>query len=291
MDLSIIIVSWNTRDLLHACVQSIYNKTRGVTFEIFVIDNASQDGSVEMMRENFAAVKTIANTTNRGFAAANNQGIKLASGRYIVLLNPDTKLLEDSFCTMVSFMDAHAQCGIGGCRLLNPDGTEQASVRRFPTLLDQMIILLKLHHLFHGFSRMRAYLCGDFDYTRTQSVDQVMGACFMARDDVFKRVGLLDEGFFNWFEEVDFCKRTKMHGYDVYYISTTSLVHHFGQSFNQLMPVSKQRMWNRSLRHYFYKHHSKIVWLIVSFISWLSVGISYLIQNVFMQGSRKARKF
>ena len=280
MDLSIIIVNWNTKDLLRTCLNSIFEKTRGVTFEVFVIDNASKDGSVEMIRQNFPNVRLIANSQNKGFAAANNQGIQLSRGANVVLLNPDTELIEDSLTLLVTFMEHHRNCGICGCHLLNPDRSHQSSVRRFPTFPDQLLILLKIHHLFPNTSIFQRYQAHDMDYTKAQSVDQVMGACFLVKRVVFEKIGLLDQRFFNWFEEVDFCKRAKGAGYSIWYTGDTSMIHHYGQSFGQLLPLPKQKMWNRSLRYYFYKHHSIFAFAAIALASWISLIMVGVLQRL-----------
>lgn len=277
MDISIIIVSWNTRNLLKKCLQSIYEHANGVSFEIFVVDNGSRDGTVEMVRREFTNVTAIANEANRGFAGANNQGIQKAKGQYILLLNPDTELKNDALLRMDEWMDAKPACGIAGCHLLNADLSHQNSVRRFPSVSDQTIILLKLHHLFPRLSPIRHYLIDDFDYEKESPVDQVMGAFFMIRREVIKKIGMLDErNFFNWFEEVDFCRRARGAGYEVWYTPIAEIVHHYGQSFKQVMPFAKQRMWNRSLRRYFRKHHSVIVYSIIVIVSWIALGLSIL---------------
>jgi GT2 family glycosyltransferase len=295
MDLSIIIVSWNVSDLLKKCIDSIYKHTQGISFEVFVIDNASADKTAEMVKGSFgcksagarackrAGVKSvpnplylISNQTNRGFAAANNQGIKKAKGDYILLLNPDTELKEDSLTKMVNFMKNRPQCGIAGCHLLNPDGSAQDSVRGFPGFLDQTLILLKFHHIFPHFFVFRRYLYQNFDYEKESSVDQVMGAAFMIRRQVIKQIGLLDENFFIWFEEVDYCLRAKSAGWQIVYTPTTSIIHHFGQSFKQVMTVKKQKIWNKSLRYYFLKHHSLLEYVMISILTWVSLGLVYI---------------
>lgn len=256
MDLSIIIVSWNVADLLKKCLDSIYKYTQGVSFEIFVIDNASSDNSVAMIQENFPKIKFIINQENKGFAAANNQGASQAQGRYILLLNPDTELKEDSLSKVARFMDKQPKCGIAGCHLENPDGAHQDSVRRFPSFWDQILILLKAHHIFPRLAIFRRYLYVDFDYSREQKVEQVMGAFFMIRHEMIEQIGLLDEKFFIWFEEVDFCLRAQKAGWLVYYTPITSAIHHFGQSFKQKRTLDKQKIWTASLSYYFKKHYS-----------------------------------
>jgi len=277
MDLSIIIVSWNVSNLLKKCINSIYKRTQGISFEVFVIDNASADNTVQIIRKNFSQVKLIINQENKGFAGANNQGIKGAEGDYVLLLNPDTELKEDSFTKMVKFMKDNPKCGIAGCHLLNPDGSHQDSVRRFPKFLDQALILLKLHHIFPQFAPFQHYLCKDFDYKQEQQVDQVMGAFFMIRRKVIEQIGLLDEKFFIWFEEVDYCQRAKAAGWQVIYTPLTSIIHHFGQSFKQVMTIKKQKIWNRSLRYYFFKHYGFWKYAVIALLSWISLGLVYLL--------------
>lgn len=282
MDISIIIVSWNTRDLLKECLQSIYEHTRGVAFEIFVIDNASTDGTVKMLKSlrstpSYRALTLVLNHANRGFASANNQGIARAKGKYVLLLNPDTRLRENSFSTMISYMDKNPRCGILGCHLSNPDGSHQDSVRRFPRLLDQSLILLKLNRLFLNTTPINRYLCKKFNYKIPQEVDQVMGACFMIRKEIINLIGPLDEGFFNWFEEVDFCKRTKKADYTICYLPETTVVHHHGVSFKQVMTLKKQIMWNNSLRYYFKKHNKKATYIVISIVSSIALFIAYVL--------------
>lgn len=278
MDLSIIIVSWNVRDLLKKCLSSIYKHTRGITFEIFVIDNGSTDNSALMIKEKFPKVKLAINQENKGFAAANNQCIKKAVGDYILLLNPDTELKEDSMTPMVEFMKQNDACGIAGCHLLNSDGSDQTSVRRFPGFLDQALILLKLHRILPNLTPLRRYLCADFDYSREQKVDQIMGAFFMIKREVIDKIGLLDEKFFIWFEEVDYCLRAQKAGWQVVYAPVTSVIHHFGQSFKQMMTVDKQKIWNKSLRYYFLKHRGFAKYVLIILLSWISLGLSCIVQ-------------
>ena len=292
-DLSIIIVSWNTRDLLKECLQSIYEHTRGVSFEIFVIDNASTDGTVEMLKSLqsihlYRTLTLISNPANRGFASANNQGIAQTEGKYVLLLNPDTRLRENTLSAMTAHMDKNPRCGILGCHLSNSDGSHQDSVRRFPLLLDQSLILLKLHHIFLNAAPINRYLCKDFNYIQPQSVDQVMGACFMIRKEVINVIGTLDENFFNWFEEVDFCKRTKNAGYTICYTPDTTVIHHHGASFKQVMTLKKQMMWNSSLRYYFKKHNKKVAYIAISIVSLVSLVITYLLSKFKFETSSKS---
>jgi len=233
---------------------------------------------VEMVRKKFSQAKLIANKENRGFAAANNQGIKKSQGEFILLLNPDTEILDNTLEKMVNFMHQHRDAGVAGCKLLNLDQTPQPSVRRFPSLWSQIIILSKLHHLF--LKLISYYLALDLDYSKTQGVDQLMGAFFMIRRKVIEQIGLLDENFYIWFEEVDFCKRVKSKGWRIYYTPQAEIIHHQGQSFKQVLSFEKQKIFNKSLRYYFKKHHSFFAYLIISMISPISLFLTYFVQLI-----------
>lgn len=173
-------------------------------------------------------------------------------------------------------MRSHAEVGIAGCRILNSDHSAQPSVRKFPDLWSQIIILLKLHRLFPKL--ISHYLISDFDYSKTQEVEQVMGAFFMIRKEIFKKIGLLDENFYIWFEEVDFCKRVKDHGEKNYYLSDAEIIHHQGQSFKQILSLQKQKAFNRSLKLYFKKHRPTAEYSIISIFSIFSLPLAYLVQ-------------
>lgn len=289
MDLSIVIVSWNVKDLLEKCLASIFRETRGISFEVFVIDNGSKDGSQRMVAGKFPTVTLIKNTSNQGFSIANNQGIVKARGRYVLLLNPDTEVFRDTFANTINFMDKHPECGISGIHILNKDYTHQNSVRRFPGFLDQAAILLKFHLFYPHFKPVQRYVMKDFDYFVDEfgdpkgeksfaEVDQVMGAYMMIRREVIKKIGVLDPRFFVWMEEVDFSKRAKDAGYKVYYTRDAEVMHHYGTAFAQMLSVKKQMIFARSLRLYFLKHKPLILLLAIVPISWLSVLFAWIIQ-------------
>lgn len=282
MDISIIIVSWKVRDLLEKCLKSIFEQTKNIKFEVFVVDNNSQDGTIEMVKNKFSGVNLIINEENAGFAKANNQAIKLAKGRYVLLLNPDTQILENVLEKMVDFMDKNTNCGVAGCQLLNPDGSLQPSIRRFPRFSDQALILAKIHHFWPNLGVFKRYLAKDVDYSQKQEVDQVMGAFMMIKHEVIEKIGLLDENFFIWFEEVDYCQRVKNAGRKVYYTPEAKIIHYYGQSFKQHLTLDRQKMFNRSMRYYFKKHHSIFAYLgivILQPISLLLVWLTQMFKN------------
>jgi len=255
MTFSIIIVSWNVQDFLEKCLRSIFEQTRNLKFEIFVVDNGSTDETSEMILKKFPQVNLIRNNRNLGFAVANNQAIRLAKGEFILLLNPDTEILDGAIEKMVDFMQAHSEAGVAGPMILNPDKTLQPSVRRFPTFLDQILILLKVPHFWPNLRLLKRYLAVDFDYSRVSEVDQVMGAFFMVRREVFHKIGLFDEKFYLWFEEVDFCHRAKQAGFKVMYNPYAQIIHYGGKSFKQQWTLIKQWRFFRSMVYYFWKRY------------------------------------
>lgn len=276
MDLSIVIVSWNVQAFLRHCLESIPAAALALRYEVFVIDNGSSDGTADMLRRDFPSLLPIVNEENRGFAAANNEGIRRSHGEFILLLNPDTRLPAGSLSAMVQFMRERPDVAIAGPTLRNADGTLQPSVRRFPTVAAMNLILLKLHHLFPNLRALRRYLANDFDYRREAEVDQLMGAFFLVRRDTFDRFGLLDERFFLWFEEVDFCKRVKAGGGRIVYTPRTTVVHAKGEAFGQLTPYARQRIFLRSCRRYFGKYGSPFDRLGLALLTPLSLGLALL---------------
>lgn len=256
MDLSIIIVSWNVKQLLTDCLNSIYAylADQNISFEVFVVDNHSQDGTVEVVKRDFPQVKLISNHYNAGFARANNQAIQLAQGDYILLLNPDTRLIDNSLIKLLQFAKQQRQLCLVGPKLLYSDGTLQPSVRRLPSFWDQFFILLKLHNFFPYLAPLRKYYMQDFDYQQVAQVEQLMGAAILVPKKIFNQLGLLDEKFWLLFEEVDFCQRVKAAGYKIYFYPQAQLIHHKGQSFNRRKTLAKQINFNHNLFIYFKKH-------------------------------------
>lgn len=176
MDLSIVIVSWNVKDLLKRNLEAIFTSTQNISFEVFVIDNNSRDDTVEMIKKNFPKVKVMANTENLGFSKANNQGIKLSSGRHILLLNPDMRVKEGTLEKMVSWMDKNSDAAVAGCRLVDENGKNISHIRRFPSFFDQLMIILKIPHLFPFV--LNRYLYKNFDYDKEAKVDLIRGSFF-----------------------------------------------------------------------------------------------------------------
>ncbi|PIW36944.1 MAG: hypothetical protein COW24_02710 [Candidatus Kerfeldbacteria bacterium CG15_BIG_FIL_POST_REV_8_21_14_020_45_12] len=256
MQLSVIIVSWNVRDHLRRCLQSIKDNTNNLEYEVIVVDNASHDGSIEMVASEFPEVKLIASNVNLGFGTANNRGVEIATGEVVFILNDDTVLTENSLRYVYDRVMGDKTIGVLGYHLFNADGSHQDSVRRYPRLSDQLLMLTKVHNLWSNLKPVKRYLAQDFDYSSEQEVDQLMGACMVMRRDVYNQAGGFDENFFVWFEEVDLEKRIHdEQNLRVVYTPETSMIHVKGASFKQWMSLKSQRMFNKSMRTYFLKHY------------------------------------
>lgn len=277
MDISVVILNWNVKELLRRCLQSVSREAHNVTYEVIVVDNASADGSVEMVRTEFPQVRVIANDENSGFAKGNNIGIRKATGNVVLLLNPDTELVENVLGQVVDFLRARPEAGLVGAQFLNEDGSVQPSVRRFPTLLDQCLVLLKLHNSFPRLGVLRRYFAYDLDMTKTQKVDQVSGTFLAIPRATLDTVGLLDERFFIWYEDVDYCRRVWQSGRHVWYTPDIRIRNRGGASFAQVVAFRKQRMLNQSMAAYFRKWHSTGAWLVIELVRPFSLLLSVMV--------------
>jgi len=275
MEASIIIVNWNTKEYLKRCLLSL-RKQQDVDFEIYVVDNNSIDGSKEMIRGEFPGVHTISNTVNRGFAGANNQALRFAKGNVIILMNPDIELQTNYDLRRIVDASAKRNSGILGPLLLNADLSIQPSVRSLPTFFSLLLIMMKLHVLFAWLPSLKKYNCQSFNYKKPQEVQQVSGALFAISRDCLEKVGLLDERFWIWFEEVDYCKRARDAHFSVWFDPSVSVIHYGGQSFQQVIPRTRQAMFNASIRAYAKKHFSFWQYVALTLISPLSIALSYL---------------
>jgi N-acetylglucosaminyl-diphospho-decaprenol L-rhamnosyltransferase len=253
--LSIVIVNWNVRELLGHCLHSIFQPpTSNFQVEVIVVDSASSDGSAAMVEEEFPQVHLIANSENVGFTVGSNQGIAVSRGRYILLLNPDTEVVDDALATMVEYMDNHHQVGVLGPQLLNPDGSIQSSRHRFPTLATAFLESTVLQQWLPHNRVIKHYYMADRPGDEVQEVDWVTGACLLARREAIEEVGLLDEGFFMYSEELDWCRRIKAQGWQIVYLPTARVIHYGGQSSEQVKSF-QHIQFQRSKIRYFRKHH------------------------------------
>lgn len=253
--LSIIVVSWNTREVLRRCLESVAAETL-VPYEIWLVDNGSTDGSPEMVATDFPDVHLIANNENLGFAAANNQALIAARGRYHLLLNSDTLVLDHALDRMVAFMENHPEVGGLGCRLLNADYTLQPSAHNFYSTLGSLVEN-KLVRLFWKKRSPDTRFLTFWDHSRTRQVDWVTGACLMVRQEVTESVGLLDERFFMYGEEIDWQMRMAKSGYPVWYLHAAEILH-LGGASSARVPERMRKQEYHSRRLLIDKHYGRI---------------------------------
>ena len=253
-DVSVIVVNWNVRDLLRQCLASVRDGGGVLGVETIVVDNASTDGSPEMVRAEFPAATLIVNDGNPGFARANNQGLAVARGRYVFLLNPDAQVMGEALPTMAAYMDEHPDVGLLGPMLRYADGSLQSSRRRLPTLATAFVESTVLEGWFPNAGPIRRYRMLDTPDDAVQDVDWVMGAAMFARRAAIDQVGPLDEGYFMYSEELDWGRRFKDAGWRVVYLPTALVIHHEGKSSEQNLATRDIRFHSSRVR-YFRKHH------------------------------------
>ncbi len=300
IDLSIVIVNWNVRELLRRCLASIAGSDallleetqppaqnadkagRRWLAEVIIVDNASTDDSVSMLNETFPWVQMIANRQNLGFTKANNQGLAASRGRYVLFLNPDTEATPQAFGQMLAYAEAHPQVGVLGPQLCNSDGNVQSSRRRFPTLatffLESTVLQRKWAHnrvLDHYFVRDRP------DDAISQ-VDWVVGACMLVRRSVLDAIGGFDEGFFMYSEELDLCHRAVDAGWQVVFLPDALVIHHEGKSSEQVVAARHIHFFTSRVR-YVHKYHGRLSaavvksFLLLSFVfQWAEEAVKWL---------------
>lgn len=254
-DLSVIIVNWNVRDMLLENLRELFSGNADAAFEVLVIDNASNDGSVEAIRERFPKVQVIANEENRGFAAAVNQGLNIKSGKHVLLLNPDMRVQAGAIKNIINVLDANPGVGILSGKLTDEKGVAMHHLRRFPTFASQVAVMLKLPHLFPNL--LNHYYGNDLDLEKEQSVDSVRGSFFAISGPALEKLGNFDEGYFIWFEEVDYCRRAREAGYETRYVPGIGARDLVGKSFAKRDTYWKQKQFTASMIHYFEKWHPR----------------------------------
>ncbi len=254
--LSIIIVNWNVRDLLRECLRSIEDEKGDLSLEIIVVDSASNDDSAAMVRSEFPSVHLIACTENVGFPRGNNIGLQEARGDYLLLLNPDTVIVDDALAVLVSYLQVNPDVGVVGPQLLNPDGSVQSSRRRFPTAATGFFESTWLEGLAPGI--LRRYYALDLPDDATADVDWLTGACIMVPRLAYEAVGGLDEGYFMYSEELDWCRRIKESGRRVVYYPAARVIHHVGKSSEQAV-TARHINFNRAKLRYFRKYHGRFM--------------------------------
>jgi hypothetical protein len=293
-EVSVVVVNWNTQDILRDCLRSIYEQGGEIDLEVIVIDNASTDGSVEMVKKDFPQVTLIENSQNRGFAAANNKGIAISKGRYVLLLNSDTVVLDNAIAKTAAFADSHPEAAVVGCRVLNPDRTLQPTCFMFPSILNMLLSSTYLYKLFpknkfFGRERMTWWNRNDI-----REVDVVTGCFMLVRQDAIKKVGSMDEQFFMYGEETDWCYRFKQAGWKILFAPCAEIIHLGGQSSKGIRVDMLIRL-RISILQFMKKHYSWLTYriacffVIVFFVTRLPVWICIALFSNKRQGEARNR--
>jgi GT2 family glycosyltransferase len=253
MKLSVVIICWNDLRVLRECLHSIYQGTHSTDFEVLVSDNGSTDGSVEFIRQGYPEVRVLENRANLGFAKGNNVGIRASSADYVLILNPDTIIHDGALDRLVQFAEKHPEAGAFGCRVLNPDGTYQASARLFPTVRRYWVAALGLKKLANLSSLFLFEEYPRWFGETERPIDWQSGCCVMFRGDLLRSLGGFDEQFFYHFEEVDLCRRVWAAGHPILFTPEAVVTHLGGQSVGRF-PVRFEIEKHRNRYRYFYKH-------------------------------------
>jgi len=288
MLLSICIVSWNVRELLKKCVDSICKNPPSCGFEIIITDNDSKDGTAELLITKYPQVRLIENRNNLGFSAGNNQAIKASTGDYVLILNPDTEVLTGSLDKLAEFLDTHPEAAIVAPKLLNPDKSLQRSCMGFPTLGAMAMRQLFIEQLWPGNPYTKKYMMANFEYDRITEVDQPMGACLLIRREVLNKVGLFDEHSFMFFDEVDLCYRTKNAGWKIYFTPDATIIHHGGSSIKKWGALNLSKHWTRSRNYYFKKNYGIWALWILYFTDLLKVSLLLIIVAAIIAAAKTA---
>ncbi len=279
LDLSIIIVNWNTRSIVCDCLRSIYQQGGEIDLEVIVIDNASTDGSVEMVKKDFPQVTLIENSQNLGFAAANNQGIAISKGRYVLLLNSDTIVLDNALAKTVAFANSHPEAAVVGCRVLNPDRTLQPTCFMFPSILNMLLSSTYLYKLFpkskfFGRERMTWW-----DRSDVREVDVVTGCFMLVRQDAIKKVGSMDEQFFIYGEETDWCYRFKQANWKILFAPGAEIIHLGGQSAKKRATTMVVQL-RKSILQFMKKHRGPLIYRIACLLTVIFLAVRLPIWSV-----------
>lgn len=280
MDLSIIVLNYKTRDLTLACLESVFSSATSYTYEVILIDNASNDGIIPMVNEQFPQIICIANTDNVGFSKANNQGIRVSKGRYVLLLNSDTIVQPDTLDVMHRFMDENPLVGASGCKIVLPDGSlDKACKRGFPTPSASFYYAFGFSKLFPNSPRFNQYQLGYLSPDEAYPIDSLVGAFMLIRREAIEQVGMLDEEFFMYGEDIDWCYRIKEAGWINYYYPRTQIVHHKGAS-SRRKPFKIIYEFHRAMILFHNKHYRKKYSWITNAMVYAGVSLKFILSLV-----------
>lgn len=255
LKLSIVIVSWRSKDYLKKCLYSIYYNLKNITFEIIVVDNGSKDGTADMIKINFPAVAFFYNNDNYGFSKANNQGIKHSRGKYVLILNPDTLIMNAAIQKLMMFLDKHVDIGAIGPKILNPDNSVQLTcARNFPTPLTEFFSTMIIFKKLSNYRIFGEYLLAYWDHNNSRQVNALSGACMMIRRRTFDKIGLFDERYFMYAEDLDICYRIKKKGWKIWYLPEAQIIHYGGQSSSQAVEETYFRYYE-SMEFFYRKYY------------------------------------
>ena len=279
-NISIIILSWNTKEYLQKCLTSLGDRLNSNDYEIIVIDNASEDGSAEMVHEHFPSVKLVVNPTNTGYAAGNNLGISMAQGNHILLMNSDIEVIENAPEVMADFLDRDSSYGAVSSRMIQADGTVQRSCTKFPTLLTLLLFDIDRNKVLRQTPPVQDYLMKKCNYLTSMDVEQPPAAFFMITRETAISVGLLDEQFFLFFNDVDYCKRIAKSGYRIRYLAEAMVIHHGGKSVAK--EASYRTQWYIARYRYYKKWHGVAAGFLAKVVTTIIV-----LENGFLIMTRK----
>ena len=276
LDLSVVIVSWNVKEYLMKCLSSVNNNVNNLSYEIIVIDNNSSDGTAEMIRKKFPETKLTINRENFGFARANNQAFAQCRGRYILLINPDTYLIDNSMNRLIEFLESHKEVGVVGPMLLNPDKSIQYICFYFPSLLSELLNSLNLDNVVRR-KLLKKRLAKLMEKGMPFEVDWVPGACLILRSQILNEIGGLDEKYFLFSEEMEWCFRIKARGWKVFLIGNVFVIHYGSRSTKQ--NIHQMLIQRQKSRHIFFKNHRGLVFRLgIRFIYIFSFMVKILIR-------------
>lgn len=287
-EVSIVIVTWNARRYVEKCLESLQCQRACPPMEIIVVDNASSDGTVESIKKRFPCVKIVRNNCNLGFAKGNNIGIRLSQGKYLCLINPDVKVAPDCLATLLGFMEQDSSIGISGPRMLSADGRVQRSCMRFPGAWSVFCRAGGLDSLFKSTRLFSGLLMHDFRFDRVCDVEVLNGWFWVVRRRALEQVGLLDERFFMYGEDVDWCYRFHQNGWRVVFCPTAQAVHYGGASSARVPIRSYVEMWKADAQ-YWRKHHRRLGSMFYLVVLWVHMSVrlaGYAVIYGFRKSSR-----